>query len=704
MRVHSIRATGGAFVRLALFLTFVVGIANAPARSEEAAAFLEIYEIQGSDRTSPFQGDTVRTRNNVVTAVAPDGFVIQTPAARTDGDPDTSDGLFVFTGRVPAVAAGDLVDVTGKVNEFFGLTELSNAPVVVVKGRAALPPPVAFDAATPSPDPESPSCGIAFECYEGMLVQLTGAAVSGPSQRFFGDPIAEVHVVAGPRRTFREPGVAFPGLMMPSIPTWDGNPEIFELDPDRLGLPNRIIPAGSIVDAVGVLGFEFGGYELWPTALTVTPAPLPRPVRPREPGEFTIGTLNLFRFFDDIDDPPSLNPQGQVRGDRVVSTAEYQTRRAKLAAYILDLLGAPDILGVQEVEKREVLQILAEDIALRDAGVIYGAYLEEGNDRGTIDVGFLVRNTVQVERVTQLGAGEILAFDGSLLHDRPPLLLEGSYVGNGAPFPVRVMVVHGRSLLGLDDPNNAPRVRRKRLAQAQSIARKVQAIQSADPDVGLVVTGDFNAFQFTDGFVDVVGQIRGDFDPAENLLSGPDLVNPNLKNQIESLAAAERYSFIFRGNAQALDHVLSSRALDPWIRGAEYGRGNADAAAGLIQDDATPLRASDHDGLVLFLMSDSDADGVPEDLDVCAGTDIPESVPTVALRVNRFALVDTDDIFDTRPPVGRGPRDTYTLSDTAGCSCEQILEALGLGRGHEKFGCSNEAMRDWIALVGPLKR
>ena len=48
-----------------------------------------------------------------------------------------------------------------------------------------------------------------------------------------------------------------------------------------------------------------------------------------------------------------------------------------------------------------------------------------------------------------------------------------------------------------------------------------------------------------------------------------------------------------------------------------YGRGNADAARDLINDDTTPLRSSDHDGLVLYIMSDFDADGVPDDQDAC---------------------------------------------------------------------------------------
>ena len=143
----------------------------------------------------------------------------------------------------------------------------------------------------------------------------------------------------------------------------------------------------------------------------------------------------------------------------------------------------------------------------------------------------------------------------------------------------------------------------KRLEQAQSIAQKVQDIQSQrnKHKRNLVVLGDFNAFEFTDGYVDTLGHIRGDFDPADSVLSGVDLVEPNLMNQLMSLPEKERYSFIFRGNAQTLDHALTSQSLDFRVRGLQYARGNADAAVDLINDDSTSLRASDHDGLVLYI-------------------------------------------------------------------------------------------------------
>jgi hypothetical protein len=96
---------------------------------------------------------------------------------------------------------------------------------------------------------------------------------------------------------------------------------------------------------------------------------------------------------------------------------------------------------------------------------------------------------------------------------------------------------------------------------------------------------------------------------------------------------------------------------------------------------------------------DEDGDGILDPDDVCPGTVIPESVPTVRLGVNRWALVDDDGIFDTQLPNGNGPGFMFDLEDTAGCSCEQIIEETGLGLGHTRFGCSNGAMMNWAAFI-----
>ena len=631
------------------------------------AMLLEIHEIQGNGLASPVDGSFVRTDANLVTAVGPEGFFIQTPDVRVDGDPETSQGIYVFTGTAPTVMVGDQVDVLGVVIEFFDFTEIGGGPAVLfapedptktfdpremselaksatpagrrqfmqsiedaglvrggagaryeVTARAGLNEtatgkgiggitPVIFDITVPSPT--QPVSATGYERYEGMRIDIPAGTICSGNQGFASDPIAEPAAVATSMRTscLRETGIEYPGLV--GLPVWDGNPEVFELDLDALVAgPSPQVTGGSQYTAEGVLAYEFGDYEVWTTTYSeTTTVALPTAVRAPVAGEMTIGSLNLFRLFDDVDDG----------GETVVTTAEYQRRLDKFARYVLDVLGAPDVLGVQEAEKLGVLQDLAAEILSRDATVNYTANLVEGNDIGGIDVGFLTRDSITVNTVTQQGAAELLTFDNSLLHDRPPLLLEGDYTGNGMPFPFAVQVNHTRSLSGIDDPGDGPRVRQKRLEQAQSIAAKVDAFQDANPTVPIVVIGDLNAYEFTDGYVDVIGQISGDAVPADNLLSDTNLTTPTLTKQATLLPVEDRYSFIFNGNGQVLDHALTSQTADVYARGMEYGRGNPDAAEVNLDDDSNALYSSDHDGLVLFLMTDFDGDLVPDDIDNC---------------------------------------------------------------------------------------
>jgi hypothetical protein len=55
----------------------------------------------------------------------------------------------------------------------------------------------------------------------------------------------------------------------PGLGVWDGNPEVFEIDPDALGRDHLELAAGSRLTAEGVLAYSFGDYQLWPTSTEV---------------------------------------------------------------------------------------------------------------------------------------------------------------------------------------------------------------------------------------------------------------------------------------------------------------------------------------------------------------------------------------------------------------------------------------------------
>ncbi|MGZ5445774.1 MAG: lamin tail domain-containing protein [Thermoanaerobaculia bacterium] len=531
----------------------------------------EIFEIQGSGNASPFAGQIVETRDNIVTAVGPDGFFIQTPDYRADADTATSNGIYVFTSSTPAVQVGDQVDVKGTVTEFFSFTEYTNSGLVVTVDASGQPLPATFVLTAGYSN---------FEPLEGMLVRVTnGTAADGTDQ------FSETMIVAASSRPFRTPGIG-----------GDAYPEILDVDPTELGggAPS-IVGGATITLAEGALAFDFGDYSIWTTTLQYTNPTYPRPARARNASEFTVGAQNMFRLFDLVNDPGV--------SDDVPTPAVYATRLAKISDHVRNNLGAPDVLAVSEVENMTALADLAAKINLDQAGLNYVPYLLEGNDVGGIDVGFLVRDTIYVDSVSQLGANDTWLDPDTnsleLLNDRPPLLLTGSYVGNGAPFPIAVIAVHQRSLIGIE----TTRVQQKRQAQSENLAGYVNALPSG---TRLVVTGDFNAFEFTDGYVDVMGILTS---------------TASLTNQVFLSPAPERYSYIQNGVAQVLDHSLTSSAMNPWVRDLNFAHANADKPF-------EPNPASDHDGVVLFVMSDHDGDGYADDDDDCPTGD---ASPTVVL-------------------------------------------------------------------------
>lgn len=554
-----------------------LGIAGAAAAFVAAAGIahgVEIWQIQGSGTSSPLHGQVVTTEDNTVTAVGSGFFVMQTPEDRSDGDLRTSDGILVRrSASAPVVHSGDRVSVRGRVVEHYGQTELRDGTEVTVTSRGhRLPNPIRLDRSTPSPTQPWPE--IELERFEGMRVSVEAGVVTGPTDRY-GDAV----ITASGERLFREPGIAYPGL--PGLPVWDGNPEAFELDPDAVGGDHVDLAAGTRFRSEGVLAYVFGSYQLWPTSLAITETPLLLAVPPVERRDtLTVASQNCARLAAADGDVP------------------YRDRLEKLSRYVREVLGGPDIVAVQEVDSLAVLEDLADQIAADQPELGYRSFLTEGNDPSGIDVGLLVSNALPVLDVEQIGADVRFTWDQSLLFDRPPLVLETGI----AELDLTVVVVHLKSLGGIDDPGDAgERVRRKRFEQSVWLSDWVQRHQTDRPGAGLLLLGDFNAFEFSDGYVDVLGQITGRPDPAGALLPAETDVDPPLVNLVGSARPHERYSFVYRGSAEVLDHALVDETLRPLVRGMTYARGNADAPTADGADPATARRSSDHDGLVVTL-------------------------------------------------------------------------------------------------------
>jgi hypothetical protein len=169
------------------------------------------------------------------------------------------------------------------------------------------------------------------------------------------------------------------------------------------------------------------------------------------------------------------------------------------------------------------------------------------------------------------------------------------------PEAVTVIANHLRSLDGVDDPSDGPRVRAKRRAQAEFLANLIQARQVQDPNERIISVGDYNAYQFNDGYVDVIGTVKGTPTPSDQVvLASADLVTPDLTDLVDLAPADQRYSFMFDGDAQELDHLLVTSNVLPLWRQIAWGRTNADFPESVRADFTRPERLSDHDPVVAY--------------------------------------------------------------------------------------------------------
>jgi hypothetical protein len=103
---------------------------------------------------------------------------------------------------------------------------------------------------------------------------------------------------------------------------------------------------------------------------------------------------------------------------------------------------------------------------------------------------------------------------------------------------------------------------------------------------------------------------------------------------------------------------------------------------------------------------DSDNDGVPDLVDKCKSTNLPE-VFSGGLLPNHYGDVDGDRIFEVKASSKGNPLvdSTYTLTKTYGCSCLQILDIKpGGNQGEKKFGCTQGTLDDFIKKNGPTTK
>ncbi len=573
-------------------VVFANEVGNTTTVYQAAPALTAIPLIQGTGATSSFAGQTVTTAG-VVTAVASNGFYLQDRMG--DGNAATSDAVFVFTSSRPSVAVGDGATVTGQVQEFlpsgaargsFTVTQIGGNPSIAVNTRDnALPGAVRIGGADGLTPPAADLvAGSAFwESLEGMRATVTAPLVTGPTNSF-GEIFAVADGGVGATGLNERGNLLISGgtsvLGATNTQGGDLNPERIRIDPG-LGVTLPQVNTGArLADVTGVVNYSFGNYEVLATApVTVATSSL----LTKTPGTLTGGAEHLL--------VASFNAEN-------LDPTDGAARFATIAAEVRTKLNAPDVIALQEVQDNDgpgntastvtsatgTLQQLVDAIAA-DGGPTYafvdntfiGDDTNGGEPGGNIRTSFLYRT----DRVG-LAAGSVrtIAADGSpiaagsytdqqtnpdnpFFGSRPPLAADFVFNGQTVTVVSNHFTSKGGSaaLFGSEQPPfNAGEV--ARAAQAQAVNTFVDGLLAADAQARVVVTGDLNDF----GFEEPLTVLRGAATLSGYAAGGASAVltpggTPVLTDLQDLLPAGQRYDYVFEGNAQTLDHMLTTAAL-----------------------------------------------------------------------------------------------------------------------------------------------
>ncbi len=630
---------------------------------------ISIHAIQGVKSTtastvSPYAGQQVTT-TGVVTSILSNAFFIQSRDADADSNALTPEGIEVFTSTAPSaatVALGNYVSVTGTVQTYPATTashtpatEITSPTVTLISaGTAAnLPTPITLTMSNLTPT------GGLYQLtpYEGMRVSIGSlTAVSGTTGSISSaNEAAEkatstgyfFAVITGTARPFREPGIdlrdpAVPNLSA-NVATFDDNPERILVDTDLSGGTSIELSTGAVLSNVtGVLDFTFSSDTYYDPSrlildasynrsnvvagMTVQPVPLPAA------NEFVVASYNVERFYNPAQTPSDdlyyvpagvtgyngntgTTSTGQTYTSSAVDVtpAAFTQRLQKFSLAVRNVLNLPDIITLEEVENQSVANAMAAQVNT-DAGVpnLYTAYSTDNSayftqDGTGISVGFLVKNTVNALKVTQFGQNESFTPSTSTnpitLNDRPWLVLNAGLKRAGAKdYPVTVIANHMKALSGINSTTSTS-TRQKKELQAEDIAKYIQTLQAAGQHV--ISGGDFNAFEFSDGYTDTLGTYTNvNVLPASQVVQPgvAGLVTPSLVDLALLLPANQRYSYQEDGSAQILDHMVVTSDLASAGAHLVYSHMNADFPATAYNDATTPARNSDHDVAVGYFV------------------------------------------------------------------------------------------------------
>ena len=513
-----------------------------------------------------------------------------------------------------------------------------------------------------------------------MLVQVKDAVAVSPNNRF-----GEIWTV-GDRGTNAtginsRGGITISENGAANTPG-DFNPERIQIDDSLFAGNSPSVNKGdNLGDITGVISYSFGNFELLPKVVpTVTSGNLSAEITSltANPQQLTIASYNVL----------NLDPNDND-GDRDLADGQF----TRIATQIVNNLQSPDIIALQEIQDNSG----SVDDTIVDASVTYQTLIDAiiaaggpdysfadiapqnnqdgGQPGGNIRVGYLYKSdrvSLALDSLTLIGQGNP-NFDNS----RKSLVAKFQFNGEEITLINNHFSSKGGSspLFGSIQPSINNNVQ-KREGQAQAVNDYIDS----NPNAKVVVLGDLNEFQF--------------FSPLDILKGGS---NPVLVNLTETLVPQERYSYIFQGNSQSLDHILVSKNLadftefDPVHVNAEFSN-----------------QASDHDPLVARIDFSSNPAPVDFTLQLLHAADQEAGIPAL-LDAPRFSAVlnalknqdaNQDGLLDYPNTLVLSSGDAYIPGSFLEAAADPSLSPLlgKAGRGRADIAIQNELGFEAIAF------
>lgn len=596
-----------------------------------------IAQVQGTGDVSPLAGTTVTT-TGVVTAVYATGgyrgYVIQTPGTGGDAPRTASDAVFVFSPTTAgSVTAGELVQVTGAVSEYQGLTEItvaSAADLVKPGGDAAPVAPVT----TPWP-----ADAAGREALESMLYLPSGDLTV--SNTYTTNQYGEIGLAVGTEPLRQPTDVAAPGTPENAAVAADNAARGVVLDdgastnflsaansgltPPYVSLENPVrVGAQVTFTEPVVVDYRNNAWKLSPTAPVdpADPASVPvqveddRTAAPEGLGDadVTVASFNVLNYFttlgsqgatcvpytDRAGDPVTVREGCAQRGAWDADDLQRQQDKIVAAVNALDA----DVVGLMEIENSAVVdgdpdEALASLVgALNDAaGAGTWDYVPSSADLPPVEqqdsiTNALIYRPAEVEPVGDPRAlGSQSGDDQAFGNAREPIGQAFVPVAGGDALFVVVNHFKSKSSAGpwpgdADTGDGQGASNESRVRQAEALRDWVPTVQGDAEAVALL--GDFNSYTQED-------PLRV-------------LYDAGYADAATALDAAGS-SYVYQGLSGSLDHVLLNEAAldratgaDIWEINAgesvalEYSRYNTHGTLFYAPD---AYRSSDHDPVLV---------------------------------------------------------------------------------------------------------